>query len=84
MRATIRLPLIKLTFLLAATAVSPAVAQTQYSIGNPTNEQQYMLELINRARANGGAEATRLQGWTNNGSPVFSGSLQEGDRKSVV
>lgn len=78
MRATIRLPLIKLTFLLAATAVSPAVAQTQYSIGNPTNEQQYMLELINRARANGGAEATRLQGWTNNGSPVFSGGLQEG------
>lgn len=46
--------------LVAASAVSQAVAQTQYSIGNPTNEQQYMLELINRARANGGAEATRL------------------------
>lgn len=42
------------------TAFSQAVAQSQYSIGNPTNEQQYMLELINRARANGGAEATRL------------------------
>ena len=41
-------------------AFSPAIAQTQYSIGNPTNEQQYMLELINRARANGGAEAARL------------------------
>jgi uncharacterized protein YkwD len=37
-----------------------AVAQTQYSIGYPSPEQQYMLELINRARANGGAEATRL------------------------
>lgn len=46
-------------FLIAA-AFSPADAQTQYSIGNPTSEQQYMLELINRARANGGAEATRL------------------------
>ena len=35
-------------------------AQALYSIGNPTNDQQYMLELINRARANGGAEAARL------------------------
>lgn len=35
-------------------------AQAVYSIGNPTNYQQYMLELINRARANGGAEAARL------------------------
>jgi Cysteine-rich secretory protein family len=42
------------------TAFSQAIAQTQYSIGYPTNEQQYMLELINRARADGGAEATRL------------------------
>lgn len=46
--------------LVVAAAFSPAIAQTQYSIGNPTNEQQYMLELINRARANGGAEAARL------------------------
>ena len=37
-----------------------AGAQVQYSIGNPSNEAQYMLELINRARANGGAEAARL------------------------
>ena len=46
--------------LLVAVGFSPANAQTQYSIGNPTPVQQYMLELINRARANGGAEATRL------------------------
>jgi uncharacterized protein YkwD len=46
--------------LLAVSICSEAFAQTQYSIGNPTPEQQYMLELINRARANGGAEATRL------------------------
>jgi uncharacterized protein YkwD len=67
-----------ITMLVAAVALPRAIAQTQYSIGNPSPEQQYMLELINRARANGGAEATRLQGWTNNGSPVFSGGLQEG------
>lgn len=46
--------------LLVAAGFSPAIGQTQYSIGNPSPEQQYMLELINRARANGGAEATRL------------------------
>ena len=47
-------------FLIAGIALPQAFAQTLYSIGNPTPEQQYMLELINRARANGAAEATRL------------------------
>lgn len=70
-----RLPSLIILFV----AGSSAIAQTQYSIGNPTNEQQYMLELINRARANGGAEAARLQGWQSDPSnPVFSGGLQEG------
>jgi uncharacterized protein YkwD len=45
---------------IAIIACSQANAQALYSIGSPTNYQQYMLELINRARANGGAEATRL------------------------
>jgi hypothetical protein len=49
-----------ITMLVAVIALPRAIAQTQYSIGNPSPEQQYMLELINRARANGGAEATRL------------------------
>jgi hypothetical protein len=31
-----------------------------YSIGDPTNEEQYYLELINRARANPSAEGVRL------------------------
>jgi hypothetical protein len=31
-----------------------------YSIGDPTNEEQYYLELINRARANPTAESLRL------------------------
>jgi hypothetical protein len=54
-----RLAALVIVFMLA-TAFSQAFAQTQYSIGYPTGEQQYMLELINRARADGGAEATRL------------------------
>jgi len=33
---------------------------TLYSIGSPTNEEQYYLELINRARANPTAEGIRL------------------------
>ena len=55
-----RLHLVALSLSIATVGFSSALAQTQYSIGNPSPEQQYMLELINRARANGGAEATRL------------------------
>ena len=40
---------------------SPAAPEAQlYSIGSPTNEEQYYLELINRARANPTAEGIRL------------------------
>ena len=42
-----------------AAAVAPL-----YSIGNPTNEEQYYLELINRARANPPGEGTRLAATT--------------------
>jgi uncharacterized protein YkwD len=59
MLSTVRFRLLTLTLFVLA-AASPAIAQTQFSIGNPTNDQQYMLELINRARADGGAEAARL------------------------
>ena len=45
---------------LSLTIVDQGDAQTRYSVGNPTNDQQYMLELINRARADGSAEAARL------------------------
>src|ERR1700748_3135127 len=44
-------------FLLGGTL---AHAQVQYSIGDPTNDEQYYLELINRARANPTAEGIRL------------------------
>ena len=55
---------------------SPAIAQTQYSIGYPSPEQQYMVELINRARANGGAEATRLGlSGLQEGPPNINGEL---------
>src|SRR4051812_6739779 len=37
-----------------------APASQLYSIGQPTNEEQYYLELINRARANPTAEGIRL------------------------
>jgi hypothetical protein len=40
---------------------TPEAPATQlYSIGDPTNEEQYYLELINRARANPTAEGLRL------------------------
>lgn len=53
-----------------------ARGQTQYSIGNPSNEQQYMLELINRARANGGAEAARLGlSGLQEGPPNYNGEI---------
>lgn len=41
-----------------ASDFSPAT--TLYSIGSPTDEEQYYLELINRARANPTAEGLRL------------------------
>src|SRR4051794_37708669 len=56
------------TLLALGTIVTAPVihAQTQYSHGNPTGEEQYMLELINRARANPTAEGQRL---ANSGDP---------------
>ncbi|HEV2806659.1 MAG TPA: CAP domain-containing protein [Chthoniobacterales bacterium] len=56
----VRFQFIAPLLLLVAATAPRAIAQTQYSIGYPSPEQQYMLELINRARANGGAEAARL------------------------
>ncbi len=40
--------------------LSAAAAPTLYSIGEPTNDEQLHLELINRARANPPAEGLRL------------------------
>lgn len=37
-----------------------AAAGTQFSVGDPTDEEQLHLELINRARADASAEALRL------------------------
>jgi hypothetical protein len=39
---------------------APAPSASLYSIGDPTNEEQFYLELINRARANPVAESVRL------------------------
>jgi uncharacterized protein YkwD len=65
-----------ITMLVAAIALPRAVAQTQYSIGSPTPEQQYMLELINRARVNADAEAVRLGiGSRQEGPPMIGGQV---------
>jgi hypothetical protein len=37
------------------------LSTTQFNCGNPTNEEQYQLELINRARANPDSEGLRLE-----------------------
>lgn len=47
----------------APSAVPPAPTQS-YSHGNPSDREQYMLELLNRARANPAAEGTRLANTT--------------------
>ncbi len=36
------------------------MATTVYSIGQPTSQEQYLLQILNRARANAPAEANRL------------------------
>jgi hypothetical protein len=65
-----------ITMLVAVIALPRAIAQTKYSIGNPTPEQQYMLELINRARANADAEAVRLGiGSRQEGPPMIGGQV---------
>jgi hypothetical protein len=40
--------------------VRPAAVQLQYSIGEPTDDEQLFLEYLNRARANPAAEGQRL------------------------
>ena len=55
---------------------APDAAAQLYSIGNPTNDQQYMLELVNRARANADAEAIRLGlNGRQEGPPNYNGEL---------
>src|SRR6476469_6356435 len=70
-------PRLAALILFFAGAGAPAgFAQTQYSIGYPSPEQQFMLELINRARANGGAEAARLGlSGLQEGPPSIGGQL---------
>ena len=48
----------------ALVAPAAAAATTAYSHGEPTAEEQYMLELVNRARANPAAEGLRLRSTT--------------------
>ena len=52
--------LIVATSVLSASAQMPAQDVALYSIGDPTEEEQLFVELINRAREDAGAEALRL------------------------
>ncbi len=52
-----------------ARAPGPHAGHTLYSHGDPTPQEQLMLELINRARANPAAEAARLGLDLNEGLP---------------
>jgi uncharacterized protein YkwD len=62
--------------LVAFASAAELQAQQLYSIGSPTNEEQFMLELINRARADGGAEAARLGlSNLNEGPPTLGGEV---------
>jgi hypothetical protein len=42
-------------------APDQTLSTTQFNCGNPTNEEQYQLELINRARANPDSEGLRIE-----------------------
>lgn len=45
---------------LAAAGVTPAFALPEYDFGNPSPDEQFQIELINRARADPAAEGQRL------------------------
>lgn len=47
-----------------ARTVGPQAGETQYLIGDPSDEEQMYLELVNQARANPAAEAQRLAATT--------------------
>ncbi|HWB05351.1 MAG TPA: hypothetical protein VG796_20120 [Verrucomicrobiales bacterium] len=56
-----------LTLFAAALSLAPAAGApltALWSIGEPTDEEQYYLELINRSRANPGAEGLRIANTT--------------------
>jgi uncharacterized protein YkwD len=55
------------TFVLIAALPAAAMGQTLHSFGNPSAHEQAYLEMINRARANPGAEAELLAASTHPG-----------------
>lgn len=64
----------KKTATAAPAASAAATASSAFSIGDPTDEEQLYLELVNRARANPPAEATRIIGLND---PFVQDALQE-------
>ncbi len=58
------------------------LAATRYDHGNPTAYEQLMLELVNRARANPGAEAARLGIDLNEG--LAPGTIQDTPKQPLA
>src|SRR5436190_20798975 len=54
-----------------------SAAQTQYDSGDPTADEQLVLEMINRARANPAAEGQRLGIDINEGLPGGETATQQ-------
>ena len=61
-------------------AVAPQTATTQYDSGDPTPEEQLILEYINRARADPRAEGVRLR----NDAFIIAGSIGVGYPATTV
>jgi len=61
-----------------AAAVEKLETRRLLSVVYPTAYEQYAVELINRARANPTAEATRYNGYKNSQGDVYDGDLNEG------
>ena len=49
-----------LTFLAVCIVCGTGYGQTEYSIGDPTDEEQLLLELVNRSRSDAVAEVQRI------------------------
>lgn len=59
-------------------AIDALESRALLSTAEPTAYEQYMIELINRARANPVAEAARYNGYTDMYGNTFNGQLSEG------
>src|SRR5579863_2259488 len=74
----VRLVTAALTALIWLLASAGAWAQQYTGFGDPTADEQYVLELINRARANPGDEGARLSAKAVSANPSLTNGLTPG------